>query len=297
MKIIIAGSNGFIGSHLASYFEKKGHQLILLSRNPKGLNSRYWNPEKGEVDSTLFEGADVVINLCGESIFGRWSESKKEKIRDSRLIPTQFLCDTLLNLQNPPKLYLGASAVGYYGDQPDQVLEEFSPPGKDFLAEVCAAWEQFPKILAQKNIRVVLTRFGIVLGKEGGALKYIDKAFSMGMGGILGSGKQIMSWIAIDDVAAAMEHLIHHPEISGPVNFTAPHPVSNYTFTQDIGKVLNRPTLVPVPKFALSMFFGEGATVFLSSVNALPQVLLKSNYVFQYPHLEEALKKYLLNNG
>ena len=293
MKIIIAGSNGFIGSHLNSYFENRGCELVLLSRNPNRINSYFWDPETNQIDSSLLEGADVVINLSGEGIFGRWGEKKKTQIRESRLVATQFLCNTLLNLKLPPKLYVGASAIGYYGDRSDEVLVESSTPGHDFLAEVCTAWEGAAGILKQKNIRVVFSRLGIVLGRDGGTLKYIEKAFSSGMGGILGSGKQIMSWIAIDDVCHAMQHIIDHSEMEGGVNFTAPHPVSNLEFTQEIGKLLNRPTLVPVPKFALTMLFGEGAHIFLSSTNAYPERLLKSGYQFHYPSLEGALKKYL----
>jgi uncharacterized protein len=296
MKIVIAGSSGFIGSHLAAYFEKQGHELILLSRKPTSGQMQCWNPEANQLDPTILEGAHVVINLCGENIFGRWNQKKMEQIRKSRLDSTRLLCDTLLGLKKLPELYIGASAIGYYGDRKDEVLVESSPPGHDFLAEVCRSWEQIPEILAPKKVRVVLARLGIVLGEEGGALKHMKKAFQMGMGGILGSGKQMMSWIAIDDVCSAMQHVISHTELAGPINFVAPKAVSNLTFTQTLGKLLHRPSAFFVPKFALSLFFGEGAEMFLASADVSPQRLLDSGYPFQYPELELALKKYLSIN-
>ena len=293
MKIAIAGGSGFVGSHLASYFEKQGHELILLSRNPTHPHMHYWNPEANQMESSILENVEVVINLSGETVFGRWSGKKMERIKSSRLISTHFLCNALLNLKRLPKLYIGASATGYYGDRENEILVESSTPGKDFLSEVCTAWEKIPDSLTHKKVRVILARFGIVLGSEGGALKYIEKAFNTGMGGVLGSGGQMMSWIAIDDLCGAMEHVILHDELVGPVNFVSPQAVTNMQFTHLIGKLLHRPTVVSVPKFALNMLFGEGAQVFLSSTHAQPKCLLESGYIFQVPELEGALKKYL----
>jgi uncharacterized protein (TIGR01777 family) len=292
MKIVITAASGFIGSHLSQYFAKLGHELVLLSRRPTGPSGHYWDPEKKQLDASLLEGADCVINLAGENILGRWSEQKKQRIRESRYISTQFLCDTILNLKNPPKLYIGASAVGYYGDKGKEMVDETAPPGEGFLPEVCTYWERIPQNLSTKGIRIVLTRFGIVLGEEG-ALKQIAKAFRAGMGGVLGNGQQMMSWIAIDDLCEGMNHLIQRGEIRGPVNFTAPEMLSNQEFTKIIGKLLNRPTMVPIPKFALTMFFGEGVEMFLTSIAAKPQKLLDSGYRFLYPTIEGALKKYL----
>lgn len=293
MKIVITGSTGFIGTHLVPYFASEGHTLVLLSRNPSQPHAHYWNPEKREIDPSILEGSDVVINLTGESILGRWTPKKMEQIRDSRIHATQFLCDTLLSLSILPKLYIGASAIGFYGDRPQEILDETSSSGQGFLAEVCRLWEGIPASLAATGVRVALTRFGIVLG-DGGALKQMDKAFRMGMGGALGSGEQIMSWIAIDDVCNAMKHIITHPELEGPINLVAPHPISNLIFTQTLGKVLHRPTMVPVPKFALNLLFGPGAEIFLSSTDVRPERLTESGFSFQFPHLEDALKKYLI---
>jgi len=293
MKIVIAGSSGFIGSHLTRYLEQQGYNCILLTRNSTQANMHVWNPEAGQIDQALLEGADVLINLSGENIFGRWNKAKMEKIRESRVQTTRFLCSQLLDLNTPPRLYIGASAVGYYGDRQEEVLIEESDPGSNFLSEVCKEWEQAAESLVSKNIRTVYARFGIVLGKGAGAFKYMEKAFNMGMGGYLGSGKQMMSWIAIDDLCAAMQHVMMHQELSGPVNFVAPQAISNKEFSETLGKLLNRPALMPVPKFALTMLFGEGAEMFLASTLVSPKKLLETGYQFQYPALEQALKHYL----
>lgn len=293
MKIVIAGSSGFIGTHLASHLEGEGHTVVQLSRNPAKPGIHYWDPEKRQIDPSVLEGAEVVINLSGESILGRWTPQKMEQIRDSRLHASQFLCDTLLSLGELPKLYIGASAIGFYGDRPQEVLDETSLSGHGYLAEVCRLWEAIPSALAARGVRVALTRFGIVLG-DGGALKQMEKAFRMGLGGVLGSGEQMMSWIALDDVCGAISFLISHSEMAGPVNFVSPQPVSNLVFTQTIGKVLHRPTVVPVPKFALTMLFGAGAEIFLSSAQVQPRRLIEGGYPFQYTELEEVLKKYLI---
>jgi uncharacterized protein (TIGR01777 family) len=293
MKIIIAGSSGFIGSHLVSFLEKRGHQLLLLSRDPS--KTPHWEPDEEQLDPMPLEGADVVINLCGENIFGRWNKAKKDKIYSSRVHTTHFFCSQLLALKKPPNLYIGASAIGYYGDRKEEMLTEESGEGKDFLSQVCSEWERAATVLSAQNIRVVTSRFGIVLGSHGGALRYMEKAFRMGMGGYLGSGKQMMSWIAIDDLCAAMQHVIDHQELAGPVNFTAPQVVSNQEFSQTLGKLLNRPTMMPVPKFALSMLFGEGDEIFLSSTHVSPKRLLETGFQFQYPLLEQALKHYIIS--
>lgn len=294
MRIVLAGGGGFIGSHLIPYFEQQGHEVVALSRKPD--SPHFWNPEAGVLDTSLLEGSTVVINLCGENVFGRWTEQKKVKIRESRIGTTHLLCESISRLKQLPALYIGASAIGYYGNRDEEILIESSWPGNDFLAEVCKQWEGATHPLVGTTVRTVIARLGIVLGKEGGVLKHIEKAFRMGMGGVLGSGKQMMSWIAIDDICHAMHHVIHHQELSGAVNFVAPEAVTNTVFTQTIGKILHRPTLVPIPKFALSMLFGEGSETFLASTHAYPQRLLESGYPFIYPTLEEPLKKYLIHN-
>ncbi len=292
MKIVITGSSGFVGSHLVSFFKGRGDTLILLSRTPNE-GEHFWDPDTKQIDPSILEGVDVVINLAGENILGRWNQKKMDLIRQSRFTSTQFLCETLISAKALPRLYLNASAIGYYGDRGEEVLTEESQSGHGFLAEVCREWEVIPNSLAQNGVRVACMRFGLVLGEDGGALKLMIKPFKMGMGGSLGKGAQIMSWIAIDDVVSAVDFVIEHEEVSGPVNFTAPAPLSNLEFTKILASLLNKPAPMPIPKFALGMIFGSGAEVFLSSTYVHPERLLKSGFHFQYTDLETCLKKYL----
>lgn len=293
MKIAITGSSGFIGSHLASYFEKKGHSLLLFSHSARE-GAHTWDPEAKKIDASLLEGVDVVIHLAGESILGRWNPEKMEKIRKSRLLSTQFLCETLLRLSQRPSLYIGASAIGYYGNREGEVLTETSPPGRGFLAELCQEWETIPDCLP---IRVAKTRFGVVLGEEGGALQHMVKPFRMGLGGSLGSGKQMMSWVAIDDVIGAIDYIMHTPQLRGPINIVSPNPVSNKQFTQTLAKLLRRPALFSMPQSLLETLVGSAAEELLASCHVLPTHLLESGYVFQFPELEGALRKYLRLNS
>ncbi len=296
MKIVITGSSGFIGKKLVSLFKDRGDTLILLSRNPKE-GEHFWDPSSQQIEPSILEGADVVINLAGESILGRWNQEKMAKIRESRFTSTQFLCDTLLKLEQLPRIYINASAIGFYGDRGEEVLTEESQSGHGYLAEVCRHWERIPDVLAEKGVRVVLTRFGLVLGEEGGALKLMEKPFKMGMGGSLGKGTQIMSWIAVDDLVRGIDFVIEHEELSGPINFVSPGAVSNLEFTKTLASVLQKPAPMPIPKFAISMLFGSGGEVFLASAHVHPERLLKSGFQFQYPNLEETLKKYLHINS
>lgn len=292
MKIVLTGSSGFIGSRLTTFLKEQGHTLVLLSRHPKE-GEQFWDPEAKQIDPGALKDVDVVINLAGESILGRWNQEKMKKIRNSRFVSTQFLCDSLLAQQTLPRLYLNASAIGYYGDRGDEILTEESHSGHGYLAEVCREWEKIPSPLIEKGVRVVLMRFGLVLGEKGGALKLMVKPFKMGMGGTLGKGTQMMSWIAIDDVLSAIAYVMQHEELSGPINFVAPESISNLSFTKTLARLLHKPAPLPLPKFIISMAFGSGAEVFLSSTHVHPEKLLKSGFQFQYPHLEEALKKYL----
>lgn len=275
MKVAIAGASGFIGSHLLKFLQEKGHTVFPHPRR-----------------SMLPDGIDVVINLSGESIFGRWTEEKKRNILESRIHSTRALCDQILILKNPPKLYIGASAVGFYGDRGEEVLTENSFPGSGFLSEVCQEWEKIPLVLKEKNIRVVAARFGIVFGKGGGALEKMLAPFELGFGGVIGSGKQVMSWIALDDLLRAVEYVIETPQLEGPINFVSPNPSTNRELTRQLGALLKRPTYFRIPKFVFSLLFGEGKEVYLSSAKVLPQRLLESGFQFHYPDL----KKYLSIN-
>lgn len=287
MRIAIFGSSGFIGSYLVSFLKNEGHEVLPFSRKE---NAKYfWDPEKKIVDKTVLEGVEVIINLSGDNIFGRWGEEKKEKIKNSRLDSTQFLVETIQTLKNPPKLYMGASAIGYYGDRGQEKLNENSLPGNGFLADLCVELE---KKANQLKIRVAMLRFGVVIGK-GGALSKMKPAFKMGLGGTLGDGSQIVSWIEIEDAARAISFIINHESLQGPINLVSPQPVTNWEMTKTLGKLLERPTILAMPSFMLKIIFGEGSEAYLSSAYVVCEKLKKEGFEFKYPLIEEALRKNL----
>lgn len=285
MKIVIAGGRGFIGQHLANHL--KHHQLIILSRSPN--QSHYWNPKKQEIAPNLMTNVDVVINLAGEPVVGRWTKRKLDLIRDSRFEATKFL--TTLMEKNPPKLYIGASGMDYYGKRGTEILTEQSQSGHGYLAEVCRIWEQIPQKLS--GIRQAYMRFGLVLG-DGGALARMLPPFKLGLGGTLGDGSQIMSWITVDDVCRAIEFIITNEQVEGGVNFASPNRVTNHEFTKTLGKVLKRPTLMRVPAWVLRLFLGASSDLLLGSTALQPEVLLRSGFEFSSPGLESALSKSLI---
>ncbi|MCH9703194.1 MAG: TIGR01777 family oxidoreductase, partial [Chlamydiae bacterium] len=220
-------------------------------------------------------------------IMGRWTEAKLEKIRSSRILTSQLLVETLLKMETKPALYIGASAIGYYGNRGDEKLTEQSPAGSGELADIVRVWEEIPQAL-EGSMRVVRMRFGVVLDKSGGALAKMLPAFKMGCGGILGSGKQMISWIAMEDLVRAVVFVMDNP-IQGAVNCVAPNPVTNLEFTKTLGHQLHRPTILPMPETFIKLIFGSGAEIFLDSKNVMPQKLLSNNFVFSFPHLREAL--------
>jgi uncharacterized protein (TIGR01777 family) len=297
MKFLVTGSSGLIGSDLVAALKDRGHQVIRLVRSEDQLsdNRLLWDPEHHELNMADFEGFDVVINLAGENIAsGLWTEAKKKKIRDSRVLTTHMLCELLAMLNKPPKILVNASAVGYYGDRGDEILDENSLPGTGFLAEVCQKWEEATKPASDKGIRVILLRFGAILSSKGGVLGKMRLPFKLGLGGVIGSGKQYMSWISIDDLIGVVLHVISNDSLSGPVNTVTPEPVTNKEFTKTLGKTLNRPTILPVPAFAVKLIFGEmGDELLLSSTKAVPSKLEASDYTFLYPDLASALKHLL----
>jgi len=244
------------------------------------------------------DGFDAVIHLAGESIAeGRWNEEKKKRIRESRVKGTKLLGDALANVSRPPKSLIGASAIGYYGNRGDEILTETSAPGDGFLADVCVEWEKATQLATEKGIRVVNTRFGIILSPEGGALAKMLTPFRMGVGGKIGTGKQWMSWIALDDVVEGVMYALTNESLRGPVNFVAPNPVTNAEFTKTLGRVLSRPTFFPVPAFAARVAFGEMAdALLLSSQRVAPTRLKAGGYQFSYSELRSALS-HLLASG
>jgi len=287
MKIVIAGGHGFIGSHLVSFLREKGHELIVLTRK-EGGGEPFWDPRIGKLDPAHLEGASAVINLGGETVVGRWTKKKREQIRESRLAPTKLLVDTIASLYQKPRVYIGASAIGYYGDRGDERLTEKSPMGQGYLAELCKLWEEMPNKL---GIRVALMRMGVVLG-NGGMLAKLLPVFKSGLGGVVGSGNQWMSWIAMEDLCRAFLFVLES-ELAGPINCVAPVPATNRVFTKSLGEKLHRPSWLPVPAFVLRGIFGSGADVFLASSAVVPERLEKAGFRFRYRDVESALDAFV----
>jgi uncharacterized protein (TIGR01777 family) len=297
MKILISGSRGLVGTALIKSLEEDGgHEIFrLVRRAPNSRAEVEWSPDRYSIALARIEGFDAVVHLAGESIAeGRWTDEKKKRIRESRVKGTRLLGDALANLTVPPKTMISASAIGYYGNRDDEVLTETSAPGDGFLPEVCVEWENATALATEKGIRVVNTRFGIILDQKGGALAKMLTPFRMGIGGRIGSGKQWMSWIALDDVVGGIKFALKNEGLSGPVNFVAPNPVTNSEFTRTLGKALSRPTIFPIPAFGVRLAFGEMAdALLLSSQRVDPACLNNSGYHFQYSQLASALNHVL----
>jgi uncharacterized protein (TIGR01777 family) len=297
MKILVTGSTGLVGSALLPSLKSQGHEVFRLVRSEAkaGPTEIYWNPKKGIEDASRLEGFDAVVHLAGENISdGRWTEEKKARIRDSRVEGTRRLSDALARLTQPPRALLCASAIGYYGDRGDEIMREEDEPGKGFLADVCREWEAATASAEQKGIRVVKLRFGVILSPKGGALSKMLAPFQFGVGGRLGSGRQYMSWITLDDVVGVINHALVNETVSGPINVVAPNPVTNLQFTKTMGRVLKRPTIFPVPAFAIRLAFGEmGDAALLASTRVEPARLKESGYTFKHPELESALRQLL----
>ena len=296
MKTLISGSHGLVGSLLANSLRSDGHEVFnLVRRAPHSESEVEWYPERGSLALARLEGMDAVVHLAGESIAeGRWSDEKKKRIRESRVKGTTVLSEALANLKHPPKTLISASAIGYYGSRGDLILTEQSAPGNDFLAGVCLEWERATESASQQGIRVVKARFGVILSADGGALKKMLPPFRMGVGGRIGSGKQWMSWIALDDVVAGIAFAIKNEALAGPVNFVAPKPVTNAEFTKALGKALSRPTIFPIPEFGVRLAFGEMAdALLLSSQRVEPAQLKNAGYEFEYFELVSALNHLL----
>ncbi len=293
MKIFITGGTGFVGKTLAPALVRSGHEVSILSRSrrmePSGIFWIEGDPtQRGKWQEAVKEHG-IIINLAGASIFTRWTEQAKRMIRDSRILTTRHLLEAIDGGKG--KTFFSTSAIGYYGFHGDEDLTEDSPPGQDFLALLARDWEAEAKEAEKKGCRVVLSRFGIVLGEKGGALGQMIPLFSKYVGGPLGSGKQWFSWIHIEDLTRAFLFLLEHPEISGPVNFTAPNPVRNKELAQWLGRILGRPAFLPAPGFMLRLFLGEFGSILLKGQRVLPQKLLRAGFQFSYPEIDRALRQ------
>ena len=294
MRILVSGSHGLIGKALINSLTPHGHEIVRLVRNKPNGAEIEWQPNQGKLDAASLEGIDAVVHLAGESIASsRWSDEKKRAIHDSRVKGTALLSEALARLDRPPAVFVSASAIGYYGNRGDELLTEKSLPGDDFLAGVCADWENATKPAIEKGIRTVHARFGIILDSKEGALAKMLTPFRMGVGGRIGNGKQWMSWIAIEDVVNGLKFL-SDGSVSGPVNFVAPNPVTNAEFTKTLGRVLSKPTLFPMPEFGVRLAFGEmGDALLLSSQRVKPGVLEERGFVFRWARLEETMRHLL----
>ena len=297
MDIAVTGASGLIGTKLVARLKGDGHRVVPMVRTPPrpGTDAIVWDPAAGTIDADSLEGFDAVIHLAGEGIANkRWTAEQKRRILNSRVDGTTLLSVTLAGLNRPPSVLLSGSAIGFYGDQGDTELTEQSPHGDIFLADVCRAWEAATAVAEQAGIRVAHLRTGIVLDPDGGALGKTLGLFKLGVGGRLGSGRQWWSWIGADDEVGAIAFLLNH-DISGPVNLTAPEPVTNADYTKVLGKVLHRPTVFPVPSFGPKILLGSELAdqLLFTSARVIPKVLLDAGYEFVSPDLDDALRKAL----
>ena len=295
MRILITGASGLIGKALQNSFDQKGYEMLLASRGePKDERYIQWSPDTGfaEADLGRIEGMDAVVHLAGESISAlRWNEDKKKAIRDSRVFGTRSMIETFDKLERKPKTFISGSAIGFYGDRGDDVMTESSPVGKTFLAEISREWEAESRRAEDLGIRTVLLRTGIVLSKDGGALATMMTPFKFGVGGVVGSGKQWMSWVSLDDVIGIINFALENESVRGAINVVAPNPVTNEEFTKTLGSVLYRPTFLPLPDFAVHMVFGEmGDALLLDSTRVVPKRLLDTGYEFKFTDLKAALE-------
>ena len=299
MKILISGASGLIGSALKTALSARGDRVLSLTRrNPRNDSEITWDPSSDTLDLARLTNIDGIIHLAGENIASRrWTSAQKARIRDSRVQGTALLAQTIATISSPPKVFISASAIGYYGNRDDETLTENSQPGEGFLPDVSIAWENAAKSATEAGIRTVHPRIGLVLSTAGGALGKMLLPFKLGLGGIIGSGNQYMSWITLDDLVSLFLFAIDNESISGAINAVSPTPVTNREFTKTLGRVLSRPTIFPLPAFAAKLALGEMAdALLLASTRVISSRLENTSFSFAHPHLEPALR-HLLNSG
>ena len=293
LRVAVTGASGFVGSALCDFLTTGGHEVLpIVRRKPNRERGEiYWDPMERRIEGQRLEGVDALVHLAGESLSrGRWTPAKKKAIWQSRIVGTRLLVAALSRLHRPPRVFVSSSAIGYYGNRGTERLTEASRPGKGFLADLCREWESEAARAASAGVRVVQLRTGLALSPAGGALGTMLLPFKMGIGGRLGTGRQYVSWIDHDDLVALIFHAITTPSLKGPVNATAPHPVPNATFTTNLGRVLRRPTLLPVPSLAVKGMFGEmGTALLLEGARVVPDAAVRSGFRFDFEGLAESL--------
>jgi uncharacterized protein (TIGR01777 family) len=297
LHILMSGASGVVGSSLIPFFTTGGHRVTRLVRRTRlrDENERFWDPQKGVLDIQDTDEFDVVIHLSGENIGqGWWTPQKKKKIIESRNMTTSLIAETIARLKKPPRAFLCASAIGYYGDRGNEVMTEENACGADFISGVCDEWEQAAFPALDKRIRTVFLRIGVVLSPVGGALQRLLPSFKMGLGGKVGSGEQYLSWIGMDDLIGAVYHIINDDSLTGPINIVGPKPVTYLEMTRTLARVISRPTLFTIPAWLIKLVFGEmGKEVLLSSTRVKPEKLMAAGYRFRHPELEGALRHLL----
>ncbi len=299
--VLVSGATGFVGKALCTTLKERGLAFTAFSRRPDraksllpGVKEAYrWRPRLEPAPLAAIQGAKAVVHLAGESVAGRWNEYKKQAIRESRVVGTRNLVETIGEAKSKPGVLVCASAVGYYGNRGEEEVSEDSGPGNDFLAEVCQAWEAEARRAEEHGVRVVIVRIGMVLGRDGGALKQMLLPFKMGLGGPVGHGRQWMPWVSLNDVIGIILHAIEFANVKGPLNVTAPNPVRNVELAKTLGQVLHRPAFLPAPAFGLKLLLGEFADVLLTSQRIIPKRIQESGYRFRHSILEEALRAIL----
>jgi uncharacterized protein (TIGR01777 family) len=292
LRIAISGASGLIGTQLAAFLESGGHSVLRLVRRRAAPGEIFWDPLRGDIDARALEDLDAVMHLAGESVAAApWNLARRRAILDSRIAGTELLATTLAGLKRPPTVFLQGSAIGFYGETGEREVDESAPAGSGFLADVCRSWEAASRPASQAGIRVVALRLGIVLSPRGGMLRRLVPTFLCGFGGRIGSGRQQMSWVSLDDVLGAFLHTLLEPGLAGPVNVVAPQPVSNGDFARSLGRVLRRPTALPLPAGLVEFALGDmGREMLLASQAVRASRLQTSGFAFQFPNLDSALR-------
>ena len=294
--VLVTGASGLLGTKLVAALEAEGKRVLrAVRRNARNEQEVSWDPATGTIDRDQLEGLDAVVHLAGANVAGkRWSEAYKQLLIDSRVDGTTLIAETLANLDHKPKVFACASAIGYYGDRANEELDESAACGDSFLPELCMQWERSCQPARDAGIRTANMRIGVVLSPEGGGLKKMLLPFKLGGGGILGNGRQYMSWISLDDVVRAIQFVVDNETLAGPINLVTPNPVTNREFTKTLGRVLSRPTVLPMPAVAARLLFGEMAdALLLASARVVPSTLTKAGFRYEYADLEPALRHLL----